>query len=83
LATAHEHPPDFSNPTIEVPVEGDRTRTIQRKEFICQICKDDLEGGEHIITHIECNQDYHVHCISQWIFGLNRTCPICRILLFL
>jgi hypothetical protein len=81
LATSRELPADFHNPTITVRIEGS-TRTYEKKEFSCNICQDDLEPGENVINHVECNNQFHAHCISHWIF-LNMACPICRIQLFL
>ncbi|XP_058391987.1 E3 ubiquitin-protein ligase RLIM-like [Diceros bicornis minor] len=42
----------------------------------CSICITEYTEGNKLCI-LPCSHDYHVHCISRWLFE-NSTCPICR-----
>ena len=47
---------------------------------ICSICFDEF-SDKSIIYELSCGHYFDSHCISEW-FIKNKTCPICRKILF-
>jgi hypothetical protein len=42
----------------------------------CVICLSTANEA-FVITHVQCRQSFHLHCILQWM-QVSRTCPVCR-----
>jgi len=59
---------------IPVPVENFVFRYPERD---CSICLDTFESNVPLANTV-CGHAFHFHCLSQW----NKTCPICRAILF-
>ncbi|XP_021737060.1 NEP1-interacting protein-like 1 [Chenopodium quinoa] len=50
---------------------------ILHVEGSCPICLQDLEAGKKVRCMMQCNHQFHKHCIDKWLV-LNKSCPICR-----
>jgi hypothetical protein len=44
----------------------------------CTICFDDFELNTPIIR-LECNHNYHIECIHEWLCNNSNKCPLCKI----
>ena len=43
----------------------------------CTICFDDFKLNEEIIQ-LECNHNYHIECIKEWLCNNSNKCPLCK-----
>ncbi|XP_022845165.1 probable E3 ubiquitin-protein ligase RHG1A isoform X2 [Olea europaea var. sylvestris] len=55
---------------VDLKIEG------QVETEPCCICQEEYKDGEDLGT-LECNHDFHVECIKQWLMHKNL-CPICK-----
>ncbi|KAH6756988.1 hypothetical protein C2S53_009222 [Perilla frutescens var. hirtella] len=56
-----------------------KTRIVGvEEEKICCVCQEDLCEGEGRVATLDCNHDYHVHCIIDWLRRGRNLCPLCR-----
>ncbi|KAH6797470.1 hypothetical protein C2S52_022024 [Perilla frutescens var. hirtella] len=56
-----------------------KTRIVGvEEEKICCVCQEDLCEGEGRIATLDCNHDYHVQCIIDWLRRGRNFCPLCR-----
>ena len=50
-------------------------KKYKKKDDICAICYDDT--SKHQCTKLDCNHEFHSHCIVEWFRRGNSTCPYC------
>ena len=44
---------------------------------LCPICFDNIIYDENIIR-LNCNHNYHIDCIKEWLCKNSNTCPLCK-----
>ena len=50
-------------------------KKYKKKDDICAICYDNI--SKHQCTKLDCNHEFHSHCIIEWFRRGNSTCPYC------
>lgn len=45
---------------------------------VCSICQDRLLVGD-IVKDLQCNHEFHIHCLRQYFTSYNVKCPVCRL----
>ncbi len=50
----------------------------------CDICIEQIESTEAVVTHDACDNTFHMSCFGEWVAsnqrqGLPTTCPMCRV----
>lgn len=59
------------------PTEFDKLEEIRPKDdSICVICVCAIKTP---IKKLECEHEFHINCLSDWITKLSTKCPMCRI----
>ena len=43
----------------------------------CSICLEDIKKNEEI-KKLNCNHEFHIECLKEWLCRQNIKCPICR-----
>lgn len=47
------------------------------RPLLCTVCQCDCVGGDTLIQ-LPCSHCYHEDCISQWLSGYSKRCPVCK-----
>ena len=61
---------------IEVDGTDIENQSINKNNFICNICMEELDNKEKCIT--DCNHIYCSGCLHEWFNKKKNTCPSCR-----
>ncbi|KKA28419.1 hypothetical protein TD95_003194 [Thielaviopsis punctulata] len=44
----------------------------------CVVCLEEYEDGVSQVMSLPCGHEFHEQCITTWLTGRRRTCPICK-----
>lgn len=66
---------------IANPKPVERIRSDANPERIggeCPVCYEPYQEGDSVQSLNGCDHQFHLQCISRWLFHLEHGCPICR-----
>lgn len=57
---------------------GTRGGADEEEVEMCSICLDGLYQENESIARLDCEHEYHVCCIKEWLVQGKNECPLCR-----
>lgn len=74
----------FSRPAYTALSNVEINKLTKRKygaseptDATCVICLSDFEAGDTLVV-LNCQHEFHKDCITPWLSGSSRTCPLCK-----